>query len=67
MMNLEFLFWAARESGNKEFFNIYLSHADSTLKQHFRPNGSFYHVICYDKNGKVIAKKTAQGYADYST
>lgn len=66
MMNLEFLFWAARESGNKEFYNICLSHADSTLKHHFRPNGSSYHVICYDKNGKVLRKKTAQGYADYS-
>jgi unsaturated chondroitin disaccharide hydrolase len=66
MMNLEFLFWAARESGNKEFYNICLSHADSTLKHHFRPNGSSYHVICYDKDGKVLRKKTHQGYADYS-
>ena len=66
MMNLEFLFWAARESGNKEFYNICLSHADSTLKHHFRPNGSSYHVICYDKDGTVLRKKTAQGYADYS-
>jgi unsaturated chondroitin disaccharide hydrolase len=66
MMNLEFLFWAARESGNKDFYNICLSHADSTLKHHFRPNGSSYHVICYDKDGTVLRKKTAQGYADYS-
>lgn len=66
MMNLEFLFWAARESGSKEFYNICLSHADSTLKHHFRPSGSSYHLVCYDKNGKVLRKKTAQGYADYS-
>ena len=38
MMNLEFLFWAARESGNKEFYNISVTHADNTLKNHFRPD-----------------------------
>ncbi|MDJ1483799.1 glycoside hydrolase family 88 protein [Cytophagaceae bacterium YF14B1] len=66
MMNLEFLFWAAKESGNKEFYNICLSHADSTIKNHYRKDNSSYHVVCYDKGGKVLAKKTAQGYADES-
>ena len=66
MMNLEFLFWAARESGDKSFYNISIAHADSTLKNHFRPDGSSYHVICYGEGGKVIRKKTHQGYADES-
>ncbi len=66
MMNLEFLFWAARESGDKSFYNICISHADSTLKNHFRPDGSSYHVICYGEGGKVLRKKTHQGYADES-
>ena len=66
MMNLEFLFWAARESGDKSFYNICISHADSTLKNHFRPDGSSYHVICYGEGGKVLLKKTHQGYADES-
>ncbi len=66
MMNLEFLFWAAKISGNKEFYNICLSHADSTLKNHFRPDGSSYHVICYDEKGQPLGKFTHQGYADAS-
>jgi len=66
MMNLEFLLWAARESGNKDFYNICISHADKTLANHFRPDNSSFHVVCYDANGNVEAKKTAQGYADNS-
>ncbi len=66
MMNLEFLFWAARESGDKSFYNISIAHADSTLKNHFRPDGSSYHVICYVEGGKILRKKTHQGYADES-
>ncbi len=66
MMNLEYLFWAAKESGNKAFYKICISHADSTLKNHFRKDFSSYHVVCYSPEGKVLAKKTAQGYSDES-
>ncbi|QHV94220.1 glycoside hydrolase family 88 protein [Spirosoma endbachense] len=66
MMNLELLFWAARESGNKRFRDIAITHADNTLKNHFRPDYSSYHVICYNPDGTVAAKKTAQGAADGS-
>ncbi|GAB3995315.1 glycoside hydrolase family 88 protein [Spirosoma daeguense] len=66
MMNLEFLFWAAKRSGNKEFYNICITHADNTIKNHYRPDFSSYHVICYNPDGTVAAKKTAQGYADNS-
>ncbi|MFN7116996.1 MAG: glycoside hydrolase family 88 protein [Saprospiraceae bacterium] len=66
MMNLEFLFWAAKTSGDKRFYDICISHADSTIKYHYRPDYSSYHVICYDKHGKILAKKTHQGYSDES-
>lgn len=66
MMNLEFLFWASQKSGNKAFRNIAITHADNTLKNHFRPDYSSYHVICYNPDGTVAAKKTAQGAADGS-
>ncbi len=66
MMNLEFLFWAAKTSGNQEFYKVCISHADSTLKNHFRADGSSYHVICYDEKGQPLAKITHQGYADAS-
>lgn len=66
MMNLEFLFWAARESGNKNFYALSVAHADNTLKNHFRADNSSYHVLCYGPDGEVLAKKTHQGAADES-
>ncbi|MDR1779519.1 MAG: glycoside hydrolase family 88 protein [Tannerella sp.] len=68
MMNLEFLFWAARASGDKRFRDICISHADRTIKEHFRPDYSTYHVVSFDTiTGLPHAKQTAQGYADESS
>jgi unsaturated chondroitin disaccharide hydrolase len=66
MMNLEFLFWASKATGDKQFYNIAVTHADNTLKHHFRPDYSSYHVVCYAPDGTVLRKKTAQGYSDSS-
>ena len=67
MMNLEFLISAARESGDSRFKEISISHADNTLKNHFRPDSSSFHVVDYDPaTGEVLAKKTHQGAADDS-
>ncbi len=67
MMNLELLFWASRETGDPTFHDIAITHADNTIKNHFRSDYSSYHVICYDENGKVLVKKQHQGYQDEST
>ncbi|WP_215223110.1 glycoside hydrolase family 88 protein [Echinicola shivajiensis] len=67
MMNLEFLFWAANASGNEDFKNINLSHADSTMKHHYRKDYSSFHVVDYSiENGQPVGKQTAQGKADDS-
>lgn len=66
MMNLEYLLWAAKASGDKKFYDISISHADKTLKNHFRKDFSSYHVVCYEKGGKVVKQGTHQGYADDS-
>lgn len=66
MMNLEFLLWASKISGDPTYYDIAIKHADKTITNHYRPDGSSYHVVCYDNNGNVIAKKTAQGAADES-
>lgn len=67
MMNLEILFNATRMSGDSTFFKIAVSHADRTLKNHFRPDASSYHVVDYDpETGEVLHRCTAQGYADES-
>lgn len=67
MMNLELLFEATLLSGDKTFSDIAIKHANTTLKNHFRKDGSAYHVMVYDSiKGKVKKKITHQGYADES-
>jgi unsaturated chondroitin disaccharide hydrolase len=67
MMNLEFLMWAFRESGDSSFYNICVCHSDTTIKNHFRPDFSSYHVVSYDTiTGKVEVRQTHQGYSDES-
>jgi len=67
MMNLELLFEATKLTGDSSFYKIAVSHANTTIKNHFRPDFSSYHVIDYDtQTGKVLKKNTAQGYADES-
>jgi hypothetical protein len=67
MMNLEFLIWAFEKSGDSTFYNICVTHSDTTIKNHFRPDYSSYHVVSYDTvTGKVEAKQTHQGYSDES-
>lgn len=67
MMNLELLFEASKLSGDSSFYKIAVSHANTTLKNHFRTDNSSYHVVDYNpETGKVIKKMTHQGYADES-
>ena len=67
MMNLELLFWAAKNGGSKNLYNMAVQHAAVTMKNHFRPDFSSYHVLVYDdKTGKPIKGVTHQGYADNS-
>jgi unsaturated chondroitin disaccharide hydrolase len=67
MMNLEMLMWASNFSGNKVYRDIAISHADKTLKNHFRSDNSSYHVVSYRKSdGSVEFKGTNQGASDSS-
>ncbi|WP_443936462.1 glycoside hydrolase family 88 protein [Pedobacter sp. MW01-1-1] len=67
MMNLEMLNWVSDNGGDAKYKDIAIKHANTTLKNHFRPDFSSYHVIDYDVNtGKVIRKATWQGAADCS-
>ncbi len=68
MMNLEMLFYASKVSGNKKYYDIAVTHANTTLKNHFREDFGSYHVVDYDSiTGEVRAKVTAQGFSDNST
>ncbi|WP_308768364.1 glycoside hydrolase family 88 protein [uncultured Bacteroides sp.] len=67
MMNLELLFWAARETGDKKYHDVAVTHANTTIKNHLREDFSCYHVVDYDTiTGEVRDRATAQGYADNS-
>ncbi|MNK00580.1 Unsaturated glucuronyl hydrolase [compost metagenome] len=67
MMNLEFLTAAARLGGNQQFQDIAVTHANTTMKNHYRKDMSCYHVVDYNpKDGSVIKKKTNQGAFDES-
>lgn len=67
MMNLELLTVGSSYTGDNVFYNMAKSHADKTLENHFRPDGSSYHVLSYDSvTGRVLKKQTHQGYADKS-
>lgn len=65
MINLEMLFWAAKNGGNPYLYDIAVSHADKTMKSQFRPDYTSYHVAVYDTiTGNLIKGVTHQGYAD---
>jgi unsaturated chondroitin disaccharide hydrolase len=67
IMNLELLFWATKISGDSSFYKIAVTHANTTMKNHFRSDYSSYHVVNYDpQTGEVLQKRTAQGAADES-
>ena len=67
LMNLELLEWSSKNGGNKQFGDFAVNHANTTLKIHFRPDYSSYHLIDYDlSTGKVMRRITRQGAADSS-
>ncbi len=67
MLNLELLFWAAKNGGDKKFYDIAVKHAETTMKNHFRKDLTSWHVLEYDSiNGNVLNHHTKQGFADDS-
>jgi unsaturated chondroitin disaccharide hydrolase len=67
MINLELLFWAAEHGGSPLLKGVAIDHATTTMRHHFRPDGSCYHVAVYDTlTGQFLRGVTHQGYADWS-
>ncbi len=67
MMNLELLFAATRLTGDSSFYKIAVTHANTTMEHHFRPDHSSWHLVIYDPaTGAVQKKQTVQGAADSS-
>lgn len=67
MMNLELMELGYRLSGDRKLDEIARSHARNTMKNHFRADGSSWHVVSYDPQTGIPEKKnTHQGLADGS-
>lgn len=67
MMNLELLFWAAKNGGKQELYNVAESHALVTMKNLVRKDSAIYHVGSFDETtGDFLKGQTHQGYADES-
>jgi hypothetical protein len=83
LMNLELLFWAAKQpppppppspagkasaTSSARLREMAVSHLDKTLANHFRTDGSSFHVVDYDPaTGAVTKKQTHQGLNDASS
>ncbi len=67
MMNLEYLMWAFQKTGDSAFYKVCVSHSDTTIRNHYRPDYSSFHVVSYDTiTGRVEKKQTHQGADDGS-
>ncbi|AWW00817.1 glucuronyl hydrolase [Arcticibacterium luteifluviistationis] len=67
MINLELLFWASKNGGGENLYDIAKSHAQKTMEHLVRPDSSLYHVGSFDqKTGEFLRGYTHQGYAHES-
>lgn len=64
MMNMELLLKGAGLSGDESLREMAVSHACTTMKNHFRKDNSCYHVLDYDpETGELIKVYPGQGYS----
>jgi hypothetical protein len=67
-MNLNLLFWGARNGGDPAWLGMGVDHALTTMRHHVRADGSTYQVVTFDSgDGSVISRTTLQGYRNHST
>ena len=65
MMNLALLYRATRDTGDPRFMNAAKVHADTTLREFLRENGSVSHIIEFDpQTGRRVREHPGQGYGD---
>lgn len=68
LMNLPLLYWASRQTGDPRFAQIARIHADTSIREFVRPDGSCNHIVIFDpETGKALDKPGGQGYAPGSS
>lgn len=66
MMNLELLFNAGKITQDPKYSEVAKTHALTTMKHHFRPDHTCFHVVSYNDDGSVESQGTHQGQSDNS-
>ena len=67
LMNLEMLFWAARNGGDPALKQLAERHALTSMRAHVRDDGSVAHVALFDpQGGRLLRRTTWQGLNDSS-
>lgn len=61
MMNLDLLFHVSKLTGDMRYRQVAIQHARTTMKHHFRPDYTSYHVVSYNADGTVEKRQTHQG------
>lgn len=68
MMNLELLTVGSGLTTDPHCYEVAVSHANTTMRNHFREDGSSYHAVDYDTlSFRPAQKRTFQGLADDSS
>lgn len=64
MMNLPLLYWASEVTDDDRFSRIAEAHADVSLRDHLRSDGSVNHIVEHDREtGHATEALAGQGYA----
>ncbi len=67
LMNLPLLFWASEQTGDAQYREAALAHAETSQDYLLRPDGASYHTFFFDQaSGEPLGPRTHQGYADDS-
>ena len=65
LMNLPLLYWASEVIGDDRFKQIAVAHADMSIMDHLREDGSIAHIVEHDREtGEPVKTYGGQGYAE---
>ena len=68
MMNLSLLYYAGELTGDPRCAKIARIHADTTIREFLREDGSSCHIVIFDsETGKALARPAGQGYCEGSS
>lgn len=65
-MNLELMFWAAKNGGDPNYLAHSTQHTLTAIKNLVRPDGSVFQDVLFDDSGKAVKHFNKQGYSDTS-